>query len=170
MSNEVVIDLNALDYRALREVVRSLSMRLTEYFVDNEDLKKELGLELEASERLAKEAANYRGKFLDMTAKLAEANARAAERAQQAQAARNYELESAQGVIRAALGDDGLAFLDALKSEDVAKTIWNMPWACRNKIAAIPANQKIERIKALRTMLPGTGLKFAKDVIDSLQW
>ena len=34
MSNEAVIDLNALDHKALREVARSLSMRLTEYFVD----------------------------------------------------------------------------------------------------------------------------------------
>ncbi len=77
--NEVVIDLGALDQRALREMARSLSI---------EDLKKELGLELEASERLAKEAADYRAKFLDMNAKLAEANAKAAEQAQQAQAAR----------------------------------------------------------------------------------
>ena len=170
MSNDVVIDLNALDHKALREMARSLSMRLAESALNIADLKKELGLELEASERLAKEAADYRAKFLGMTAKLAEASARAAEQAQKAQAARNYELESAQGIIRAALGDDGLAFLDTLKSEDVAKAIWNMPWAFRNKIAAIPANQKIERIKALRTMVPGTGLKFAKDVIDSLTW
>ncbi len=76
--NEVVIDLGALDQRALREMARSLSI---------EDLKKELGLELEASERLAKEAADYRAKFLDMTARLAEANAKAAEQAQKAQAA-----------------------------------------------------------------------------------
>ncbi len=88
MSNEVVIDLNALDHKALREMARSLSMRLTESAFDFADLKKELGLELEASERLAKEAADYRAKFLDMNAKLAEANAKAAEQAQQAQAAR----------------------------------------------------------------------------------
>ena len=50
----MVIDLGALDHKALREMARSLSMRLAESVLNIEGLKKELGLELEASARLAK--------------------------------------------------------------------------------------------------------------------
>ena len=51
---KVVIDLGALDHKALREMARSLSTRLAESALNIEVFKKELGLELEASERLAK--------------------------------------------------------------------------------------------------------------------
>lgn len=75
------------------------------------------------------------------------------------------------GVALSILSLDRPALADAVgsitKDAPVASAFWSEQPSVYTEVAAVPENQPIERIKKLRTILPGLGLALARHLIDT---
>lgn len=164
--NEVTINLNELGHTAKDGLIKSLSTANRELTIDSHLLEAAADLNHETIETLVKIADKRLDEMTRLKNELAQANATVILlRGKTAQPARNPDYEMVMSFLKVSYGS-AYHFFTALKAQDYAAAARTTPTDIAWELEKIPLAQKIERIKVLRNLLPGLGLKEAKDFID----
>ncbi len=152
----VTIDVSWLHDAAKDALIESLNTSLDFTRSDLAYANQQLGIKSEVIDRLNATVA-------DLQAKLQQAKG---QYVSQPLPTRDYDLENAHGLL-ATINPTLVDFLAELKVGRYYNAVALMPFGLGCKIKAIPAAKKIERIKMLRTCLPGLSLLTAKDFIEA---